>query len=125
MRSLHLILLAGIGVLLNATASHAANVGVLGTKLIIVDKGENVLGLDRDGDVSVPVPTSEDESAGTPAMPRSGSWVKVAVERPALYEGTALARSTAAIIATVKVQPIIAQRESNPHSSRTKDKITP
>jgi len=40
-RSLQLIVLAGIGVLLSAAASRAANVGVLGTKLIIVDKGVN------------------------------------------------------------------------------------
>src|SRR5262245_47949080 len=40
-RNLHLIILAGIGVLLHGAASHAANVGVAGTKLIIVDKGVN------------------------------------------------------------------------------------
>ena len=39
--SLQIIVSAGIGVLLNVSASHAANVGVAGTKLIIVDKGVN------------------------------------------------------------------------------------
>ena len=40
-RSLHLIVLAGMGVMLSSGASRAADVGVLGTKLIIVDKGVN------------------------------------------------------------------------------------
>jgi hypothetical protein len=61
-RSLQLIVFAGMAVLLSAGASHAANVGVVGTKLIIVDKGVNgakAVFVAKDGAVSKGSGTNE------------------------------------------------------------------